>query len=42
MGYCTDCSIFIKCPWFCDNYEAGTEEPKSDCWSKESLELNEE
>jgi hypothetical protein len=37
MGYCSDCFIFINCPWLCTNHDKETEEPITDCLTKESL-----
>ena len=37
MGYCTDCYIFQKCAWFCKKYDVETEEPKEQCFDKETV-----
>lgn len=36
-GYCSDCYIFVHCPWFCSYYDVETEEPKEPCFSKEKI-----
>ncbi|WP_442599880.1 hypothetical protein [Neobacillus sp. D3-1R] len=36
-GYCSDCFIFITCPWLCTNHNDKTEEPLKDCKTKENL-----
>ena len=37
MGYCSDCIIFIDCPWFCNKFDVETEEPNEPCFDKEKL-----
>lgn len=42
-GYCSDCLIFVKCPWFCNRYDPETENPHDGhCWSKEPMPVVEE
>lgn len=36
-GYCSDCYIFVNCPWFCNRFDPDTEEPIGACWSKERI-----